>query len=90
MIDAKMTGYGRGALQENAAAYEVNIQAACGLMSVTGTDESGSIRVGIAVTTALYHREQAGNGGFIDAHASKADVNHKLPRNPGIFRMRDS
>ena len=44
-----MTGYGRGGPQENTPAYDVNIQAACGLMEATGTTESGPIRAGAPV-----------------------------------------
>jgi len=50
LIHCAMTGYGRGGPQENTAAYDVNIQAACGLMEATGTQESGPIRTGAPVT----------------------------------------
>ena len=74
-----MTGYGRGGPQEDTAAYDVNIQAACGLMEATGTQESGPIRTGapvldyatalaaaFAVSAALYERRHTGEGNFID------------------------
>lgn len=41
-----MTGYGRNGPQENSAAYDVNIQAACGLVEATRTRESDPIRTG--------------------------------------------
>ena len=79
LIHCAMTGYGRGGPQENTAAYDVNIQAACGLMEATGTVESGPIRAGapvldyvtalaagFAVSAALYEREKTGRGTFID------------------------
>ncbi|MEM9268611.1 MAG: CoA transferase, partial [Pseudomonadota bacterium] len=44
LIHCAMTGYGRGGPQENTAAYDVNIQASCGLMEATGTADSGPIR----------------------------------------------
>jgi len=79
LIHCAMTGYGRGGPQENTAAYDVNIQAACGLMEATGTDESGPVRTGapvldygtalaasFAVTAALYERASSGEGTFID------------------------
>jgi CoA:oxalate CoA-transferase len=79
LIHCAMTGYGRGGPQENTPAYDVNIQAACGLMEMTGTTESGPIRVGapvldyatamaasFAVSAALYERGNSGKGTFID------------------------
>jgi crotonobetainyl-CoA:carnitine CoA-transferase CaiB-like acyl-CoA transferase len=79
LIHCAMTGYGRGGPQENTAAYDVNIQASCGLMEATGTQESGPIRTGapvldygtalaasFAVSAALYERASTGQGNFID------------------------
>ena len=79
LIHCAMTGYGRGGPQEDTPAYDVNIQAACGLMEVTGTVESGPIRAGapvldyatalaasFAVSAALYDRATTGRGTFID------------------------
>lgn len=79
LIHCSMTGYGRGGDLENAPAYDVNIQATSGLMSLTGSPETGPIRTGapivdygvalsaaFAVTTALFQRSQTGKGCFID------------------------
>lgn len=79
LIHCAMTGYGRGGPQENTAAYDVNIQAACGLMEATGTQQSGPTRTGapildygtalaasFAISAALYERASTGNGNFID------------------------
>lgn len=79
LIHCAMTGYGRGGPQENAPAYDVNIQASCGLMDATGTADSGPIRTGapvldygtamaagFAVAAALVGRAQTGRGSFID------------------------
>ena len=79
LIHCAMTGYGRGGPQENTAAYDVNIQAACGLMDATGTTESGPIRTGapildystalaasFAISAALVERARTGRGNFID------------------------
>ena len=79
LIHCAMTGYGRGGPQENTAAYDVNIQAACGMMDVTGTAESGPTRVGapvldygtamaasFAISASLYERRATGKGSFID------------------------
>lgn len=79
LIHCAMTGYGRGGPLENTPAYDVNIQAACGIMTLTGTTETGPLRTGapimdysvamaaaFAITSALYQREQTGKGAFID------------------------
>lgn len=79
LIHCAMTGYGRGGPQENTAAYDVNIQAACGLMDATGTQESGPIRTGapvldygtalaasFAISAALFERTKTGKGTFVD------------------------
>ena len=60
-------------------AYDVNIQAACGLMTLTGTAETGPLRTGapimdygtalaaaFAITAALHQRQQTGRGTFVD------------------------
>jgi len=79
LIHCAMTAYGRGGPQENTAGYDVNIQASCGLMEATGTQESGPTRTGapvldygtalaasFAVSAALYERASTGQGNFID------------------------
>ena len=79
LIYCALSGYGRGGPQENTAAYDVNIQAACGLMEATGTEESGPIRTGapildygsalsagFAISAALFQRTQTGKGTFMD------------------------
>jgi len=79
LIHCALTGYGRHCEKENAPAYDVNIQAACGLMELTGTDTSGPTRTGapvldystalaasFAISAALLERHKTGRGGFID------------------------
>jgi len=79
LVHCAMTGYGRSGPQENTAAYDVNIQAACGLMEATGTQDTGPIRTGapvldygtalaasFAIAASLYERESSGRGSFID------------------------
>lgn len=79
LIHCAMTGYGRGGPQENTSAYDVNIQASCGLMDATGTAESGPIRAGapvldygtamaasFAISAALFERSKTGKGTFVD------------------------
>lgn len=87
LIHCAMTGYGRGGPQENTAAYDVNIQAACGLMDATGTEDSGPIRTGapvldystalaagFAVSAALYERTSTGRGCFVDVSMLEAGL----------------
>ncbi|MFO6464289.1 CaiB/BaiF CoA transferase family protein [Jannaschia sp. KMU-145] len=79
LIHCAMTGYGRGGALEDAPAYDVNIQAACGMMSVTGTSASGPLRAGapvidygaamaagFAICAALVERARTGSGTFVD------------------------
>lgn len=79
LIHCAMTGYGRGGPQENAPAYDVNIQASSGLMDMTGTQQSGPVRTGapivdygtalaasFAVSAALFERTKTGKGSFVD------------------------
>jgi crotonobetainyl-CoA:carnitine CoA-transferase CaiB-like acyl-CoA transferase len=89
LIHCAMTGYGRGGPMENARAYDVNIQAISGLMTLTGTAETGPLRTGapiidygialaatLAISAALYQREQTGQGAFIDV--SMLETAHAL------------
>jgi crotonobetainyl-CoA:carnitine CoA-transferase CaiB-like acyl-CoA transferase len=79
LIHCAMTGYGRGGPHENTSAYDVNIQASCGLMDATGTAESGPMRAGapvldygtamaasFAISAALFERSKTGKGTFVD------------------------
>lgn len=79
LIHCAMTGYGRGHVLEDAPAYDVNIQAASGLMELTGTAEGGPTRVGAPVVdyatataaafgicAALVERGRTGRGALVD------------------------
>ncbi|GFE64100.1 CoA transferase [Litoreibacter roseus] len=79
LIHCAMTGYGRANDMADVPAYDINIQAICGLMDLTGTADTGPIRTGapiidyatalsgaFAVTAALYQRAQTGEGAFVD------------------------
>ena len=79
LVHCAITGYGRGHGREDAPAYDVNIQAASGLMSLTGTPETGPTRVGAPVIdyatalaaafgacAALIGRERSGEGSLVD------------------------
>lgn len=79
LIHCALTGYGRKGEKENAAAYDVNIQAISGIMNLTGYEGQGPIRTGapiidygvalaasFAISSALFKRTQTGIGSFID------------------------
>lgn len=79
LIQCAMTGYGRGHALEDAPAYDINIQAASGLMALTGTAGSGPTRVGapvidyatalaagFGICAALVERGRTGKGGLVD------------------------
>ena len=79
LIHCALTGYGRKGDKENAAAYDVNIQAISGIMNLTGFEGQGPIRTGapiidygvalaasFAISSALFKRTQTGQGSFID------------------------
>lgn len=79
LIHCAVTGYGRGGARHDVPAYDINIQAASGLMSLTGTPETGPMRTGapvidysvalaagFAICAALVERARTGKGGFVD------------------------
>ena len=79
LVHCAMTGYGRGHALEDAPAYDINIQAASGLMALTGTEDSGPTRVGapvidyatalaagFGICAALVERSRTGHGGLVD------------------------
>lgn len=79
LVHCAMTGYGRGHALEDAPAYDINIQAASGLMALTGTVESGPTRVGapvidyatalaagFGICAALVERDRTGKGRLVD------------------------
>ena len=80
LIYCSITGYGQEGPFVDRPAYDHIIQGMSGLMSVTGTEASGPIRVGtpitdyivgqsaaLAITTAIIRRERTGEGASIDA-----------------------
>lgn len=79
LIYASITGFGQTGPYKDLPGYDFVIQGMGGLMSVTGTPESGPLRTGvatsdiftglytsIAVLGALHHRGQTGRGQAID------------------------
>jgi crotonobetainyl-CoA:carnitine CoA-transferase CaiB-like acyl-CoA transferase len=87
LVYCAISGFGQdGPLSQNPA-YDQIIQGLAGVMSVTGDDESGPLRVGFpicdtiggmvaafAVASALRHRQQTGRGVFIDVSLLEATL----------------
>lgn len=79
LIYCSLTGFGQGRARRGVNAYDNVIQAASGLMAMTGTPDSGPLKVGasivdyaagmaaaLAVSLALIQREKSGQGTYID------------------------
>jgi crotonobetainyl-CoA:carnitine CoA-transferase CaiB-like acyl-CoA transferase len=79
LIYCSITGFGQTGPYAQRAGYDFMIQGMAGLMSITGTAESGPLKAGVAVSdlfaglhavigiqAALFHRERTGEGQHID------------------------
>ena len=79
LIYCSISGYGQSGPRSPAAAYDPSIQAASGMMAVTGLPDSGPLKTGywltdmatatqacFAISSALYHRERTGEGDHLD------------------------
>jgi len=79
LIYCSISGYGQTGPEASSAGYDGAIQAACGLMSITGFPDGSPTRVGIpvadiitgygaafAVSSALFQRAATGEGRYID------------------------
>ncbi len=79
LIYAAVSGFGQNGPERRSAAYDGKIQAMSGLMSITGSPESGPTRAGFAVcdaiggmtlafavSSALFQRTHTGKGQLVD------------------------
>lgn len=79
LIYCSITGFGNTGPDKQLAGYDFVIQAMSGLMSITGTEESGPVKVGVAISdvltgmnaaisilAALQERHESGIGQSID------------------------
>ncbi|MBB2480511.1 CoA transferase [Bacillus sp. APMAM] len=79
LVFCSITGFGETGPYKNLAGYDYIIQAMCGLMSITGSSDSGPQKVGIAITdiltglyalsgiqAALLERQKSGSGQKLD------------------------
>lgn len=80
LVHASISGFGATGPGADLPGFDQTAQAMSGLMSVTGTEESGPVRVGIAVSdsatgvfaavgvlAALHERGRTGRGGLVEA-----------------------
>ncbi len=87
LIYASLSGFGADGPMASVPGYDLIVQAWGGLMSITGTAESGPLKVGVAIidivaglmlgksiTAALYAREKNGAGQKIDTSLLEAEV----------------
>jgi len=87
LVYASLSGFGADGPMADIPGYDLNVQAWGGLMSITGTNESGPLKVGVAIidlvaglmlgkaiVAALYAREKIGVGQKIDTSLLEAEV----------------
>lgn len=87
LVYASLSGFGADGPMADIPGYDLIVQAWGGLMSVTGTAESGPLKVGVAIidlvaglmlgksiVAALYAREKIGAGQRIDTSLLEAEV----------------
>ena len=87
IIYAALSGFGADGPMADMPGYDLIVQAWGGLMSITGTEESGPLKVGVAIidlvaglmlgksiAAALYAREKNGVGQKLDTSLLEAEV----------------
>lgn len=87
LVYASLSGFGADGPMADIPGYDLIVQAWGGLMSITGTEESGPLKVGVAIidlvaglmlgkaiVAALYAREKIGVGQKIDTSLLEAEV----------------
>jgi crotonobetainyl-CoA:carnitine CoA-transferase CaiB-like acyl-CoA transferase len=79
LVHCSISGHGRDGPLADRPGYDFVMQAECGLMAITGSEESGPLRFGVAITdlvsgmnaaqailAALYERVRTGRGQSVD------------------------
>ena len=92
LIYCSITGYGQEGPEADSAAYDGAVQAASGIMSITGSPEGGPMRVGfpfsdvatgsasaLAIAGALFRRAGSGQGQYIDVAMIDASLSMMSP-----------
>ncbi len=93
VVYASASGWGQDGPLASLPGLDIMAQARSGIMSITGTSESGPVKVGVpvcdlvcglyvalAVTAALRERDRTGVGQHVDALAGPADAEAKEER----------
>jgi crotonobetainyl-CoA:carnitine CoA-transferase CaiB-like acyl-CoA transferase len=93
LIYTSISGFGRSGPLANFKAYDQVVQASSGIMSATGTRETGPLKVGapvldygtglcaaFAISAALYDRGRTGKGQKIDVAMSAVAMMFQAPR----------
>ncbi len=92
IVYCAISGFGQTGPHATSPAYDGAIQAASGMMSLTGTPESGPIRTGfmtvdtatgltaaLAIATALFRRERTGEGQYLDVAMNDTAISIMSP-----------
>ena len=87
LIYCSITGYGPDGPYRDRTGYDMVVSAVGGLMGITGEEDGGPVKVGVAITdvttgimaqgaivTALFHREKTGIGQKIDLSLLETQV----------------
>jgi formyl-CoA transferase len=78
IIYAALSGFGADGPMADMPGYDLIVQAWGGLMSITGTEESGPLKAGLmlgkSIAAALYAREKTGLGQKLDTSLLEAEV----------------
>src|SRR5262249_31166628 len=87
IIYASLSGFGADGPMADMPGYDLIVQAWGGLMSITGSEESGPLKVGVAIVdvvaglmlgksivAALYAREKTGIGQKLDTSLLEAEI----------------
>jgi formyl-CoA transferase len=87
LVYCAVSGFGQDGPLSERPAYDQIIQGYCGLMSVTGTEETGPFRAGyvvcdtmgamtaaFAIVSALYRKQATGEGAFVDVSMLDASI----------------
>ena len=87
LVYCAVSGFGQDGPLSARPAYDQIIQGYCGLMSVTGTEETGPFRAGyvvcdtmgamtaaFAIVSALFRRQETGEGAFVDVSMLDASL----------------